>query len=88
MSVVVVREGRTPASALAGYADFGLVELDVAVLEGMGLTVRPDPVLGEPDHALVEEPKTNSARRRMAEHARWVVRPPAAYPPAGDGSSP
>lgn len=84
MSVILAREGRTPASVLAGHMDFGIVELDVVVLEELGLTVRPDPVTGEPDHAVVEGRKTDSIRRRMANEARWRIRPPAAYPPSDD----
>jgi hypothetical protein len=87
MSVVLAREGRTPESALAGHTGFGVVELDIALLEDLGLTVRPDPVAGEPDHAVVEGRKTDADRRRMAKAARWVVRPPAAYPPTGDERS-
>ena len=81
MSVVLAREGRTPASALAGHMDFGVVELDIDLLKELGLTVRPDPVEGEPDHAVVEGRKTDPVRKRMAKAARWVIRPPAAYPP-------
>jgi hypothetical protein len=80
MSVVLAREGRTPASALAGHVNFGVVELDVALLEELGLTVRPDPVAREPDHAVVEGRKTDAVRKRMAKGAKWVVRPPEAYP--------
>lgn len=78
--MVLAREGRAPASPLAGHTDFGVVELDVALLKELGLTVRPDPVAAEPDHVVVEGRKTDSVIKRMAKAARWRIRPPAAYP--------
>jgi hypothetical protein len=81
MSVVFARRGRPPEEVVEAYPDFGVVEIPTIVLRDLGLDLRPEPVDGEPDHAVIVGRKTQGARRTLAKEARWVVRPPDAYPP-------
>lgn len=76
MSVVVARADRDPREVLVGHDGFGLVELSLEDLEGVGQQLAADPLPEEADHALVVGNKTDSRKRNMAKAARWVVPPP------------
>ncbi len=80
MSVVMVRAGRDPSEVLIGHEGFGLVSIPTDSIAAAGLEVRPEPVDGEPDHAVVVGPKSQGTSRALSRASTWIVRPPGAHP--------
>jgi hypothetical protein len=80
MSVVLgdrlLASGRVSSAALAGLQDFALAELSAAFIRTQCRQgVYRNPTAAEPEHALVEGPKTESVKKKMAKQAVWIIPP-------------
>lgn len=83
MSVDIAEGDWTPERSLVGHEGYGLVALTVADLRAAGQQLIRDPIPDNPHHGVVQGEKTLARRRQMAKAARWVIRPPEAFPPDG-----
>ncbi len=69
----------TQEKALAGRPDDGMVEIAAGLPRSLDLIVVYDPTKDDPSHCLIFSPVgggiKKSAARKMADAARWLVKP-------------
>jgi len=72
---VIENEGGSVDRVMRGHDGFGLVSLTAFQLRERQQTNHPDPIPGEPAHAVACDPKTDGNRKFFARAALWVIPP-------------
>jgi hypothetical protein len=83
LAAVLAAEHREADSVLAGHVGYALASITAGVAREKDQTVHPDPLPEEVSHAVVcgdkRAGKKNSAKKKFAMSAKWVVWPPATF---------
>lgn len=83
LGTILATEHREASSVLAGHLGYALASITAGVAREKDQTVHPDPLPEEVSHAVVcgdkRSGKKNSAKKKFAITARWVVSPPSAF---------
>lgn len=85
LGVLLEEQGIEPAVVVEGFDGFGLAQLGVDFVRGLGLgvTVEVDEANTEPWHGGVHGKKTGAIRTSLAGHALLVIEPVVATRPPG-----